>query len=146
VATIALSLLLIDGLNKGIFAILNPETGVVALADVVEHPYQNGREALFQFCLAHPGEVYCPWNPVTTLLADKKLYHFEWGFLDRKYSGQIPPPEAIALNLPHKTRWIIYVNTPETAAMHTALNGFRTRIELPELPGCLVYVDAPPGP
>jgi hypothetical protein len=35
----------------------------------------------------HPGEVYFPWLPIASLMAEGKLYHFDFGITDRTRAG-----------------------------------------------------------
>jgi hypothetical protein len=49
----------------------------------IRDTWDNQQEAAFEFALKNPGKVYFPWNTLSTLLAEKRLYHFEWGVVDR---------------------------------------------------------------
>ena len=49
--------------------------------------WDNQNEAAYRYDVRHPGEVYFPWNPLTSLLAEGKLYHFDYGVFDRNLGG-----------------------------------------------------------
>jgi hypothetical protein len=65
-------------------------------------------EAAFEFARTRPGEAYFPWDPLATLLAENRYYHFEYGVQDRLYAGLKPTPEQIEEGLPRRLRLIIY--------------------------------------
>lgn len=61
-----------------------------------------------EFSRQHPGEVYFPWDPLATLLAEGKFYPFEYGVSDRINAGMHPSADQIAAHLPTRLRWVIY--------------------------------------
>lgn len=62
--------------------------------------WANQNEAAFRYDRQHPGEIYFPWNPLTSLLAEGKLYHFDYGVFDRNLGGAVVSGEHIARYLP----------------------------------------------
>jgi uncharacterized membrane protein len=60
----------------------------------------------------HPGEVYFPTNPLCTLLAESKLYHFDYGVYDRTLAGFAPTPDHLRAHLPQRLKFMAYYNFP----------------------------------
>jgi hypothetical protein len=103
----------------------------------------NAQEQAYAYARAHPGELYLPWNPLVTLLAEGRLDNNEIGACNRDQAA-IPIGEA---------QWRRYVpSTARYVAFRTPAGGlqllprpthrlpeFRERVELPELPGWFVY-------
>jgi hypothetical protein len=121
-------------------ACLNPWPKLIdnyhELADLGHNPQQ----VAFEFSRKHPNAAYFPWNPLSTLMADGKYYHFEYGLGDYYLAGDIPPPEQIRAQLPSAMAYLIYPPKRQSEAMHGLLGAFSARIESPELPpGWIVY-------
>ena len=53
------------------------------MLSMIRNPSDNTQEVVYTYAVGHPGLVYFPWNGLSTLLAEGKLYHFEWGIYDR---------------------------------------------------------------
>jgi len=49
---------------------------------------ENPQETAYRYAKAHPGETYFPWNPLSNLLAEGKLYHFEPAIIDWYLAGR----------------------------------------------------------
>lgn len=62
--------------------------------------HDNQNEHAFRYALTQPGRVYFPWNTLSTLLAEGRLYHFDYGVFDRNLGGAIVTPGHIASALP----------------------------------------------
>jgi hypothetical protein len=104
------------------------------------HVSSNPEQEAYQFALTHPGEAYFPWNPISTLMADGKLYHFEFGVIDREMAGYKPTSAEIRKNTPPTIRYVIYPKNPQSQEMLRYFPDFSRRVEIPELPDWLVYV------
>jgi hypothetical protein len=140
----------IEGLVSGglaIFALalamsttLSETNGLRADWPALVHPYQNVEELTFEYVKLHPHEVYCPWNPLITLLAENELYHFEWGLIDRVHAQRMPSTEQYAAHLPKNMNQIIFLGEPTSVATLTAIPSFNKRIQIPQLPGCVVFI------
>jgi hypothetical protein len=61
---------------------------------------KNPQQEAYRFARQHPGEAYFPWNPLSTLMAEGKLYHFEYGVFDR-YLANVPPNNLRRFVPPH---------------------------------------------
>jgi len=105
--------------------------------------WQNDNQLAYEFALRHPGEAYFPWQPLASLLAEGRLYHFEYGMMDRLIGGYAPTPEHVRAELPPQLRWIAahtrvwtFTNFPDYGVSTT----------LPELPGWTVRARATDRP
>lgn len=138
-------------LARSIFAMLCVITLVTAANDMfsdasrlwpyLSRPRQAKQTLLYEYVRARPGTVYCPWQPLTTLLVDRKLYHFEWGVMDRVYAKRNPTNGQIANHVPATMSQVIYVENPPSLTAHNALGAYRRQVQQPELPGLLVFVN-----
>ena len=103
-------------------------------------PYTNSQDQAYNYAKRHPGEVYFPWNPLSSLMAEGKAYHFEYGIFDRELGGFKPTPAHMLSGLPEKLRMVAY---PPNRAMeytrHKFLPEYGRRVEVPELPGWYCY-------
>lgn len=125
----------------GLRAMIGTSNGAADSWPLIARPYENNTEKLFGYVRAHPAEVYCPWNPLITLLAEGKLYHFEWGFLDELNAKHDPNAARLRKHVPARARLVVYLRTPQSTVIHERLNSHRRRVELPVLPGCIVFVE-----
>lgn len=132
------SLLTIVGCIVGCFTLLTDSIGIVSNWQTLIHPYQNTQQVAFKYATAHPGEIYCPWNPLVTLLADGQLYHFEYGLMERLDSNHPPSVATVAAHLPSRMRAIVYLRPPLGTECQNVLTEFRREIEVADLPGCIV--------
>jgi hypothetical protein len=73
---------------------------------VIARARDNEQELVYDFAKKNPGLAYFPWNNLSTLLADGKLYHFSWGYIDRDEAHLRPSPEQIRRHLPDKVQII----------------------------------------
>lgn len=98
--------------------------------------WQNDQQMAYEFALRHPGEAYFPWAPLASLLAEGRLYHFEYGMMDRYLGGHEPSRAHLQAHLPPRMHWI---------AAHARIWTFNhffpdytVETKLPELPGWIV--------
>ena len=54
---------------------------------LIEKPTRYPMQEAFEFSKQHPGEVYFPQLPLSSLLGERKLWHFAWGLSDRAKAG-----------------------------------------------------------
>ncbi|CAN5589312.1 hypothetical protein BH09PLA1_BH09PLA1_21570 [soil metagenome] len=111
-----------------------------AMASRISNPYANDQEIVYRFAVKHPQTGYFPWNNLSTLLAEGRLYHFEWGIRDRYDAGIQPTSGQVVDHLPARIRFIAF---PDSAQSEFARNLFRlaTReIKDDNLPGFVIYV------
>lgn len=90
----------------------------------VGRTYDNPQQAAFEFAKKHPGEALFPWNTLSTLLADGKLYHFEYGLYDRVLAGYRPTDEHFRQHLPANLKYLIFRQDRECFQMRQFLPEF----------------------
>lgn len=56
-------------------------------ASAVRSLRNNPVEASYLYALGHPTHAHFPWFVLSELLAEKLLYHFEYGVVDRELAG-----------------------------------------------------------
>jgi hypothetical protein len=96
--------------------------------------------AVSRYLRAHPGEAYFPWFPLEHLVAEGRLYHFEYGVYDRFLAGFPVPPSQLHAHVPPRARLVCYPGGSYAGyLMLRLLPEFNRRVELPELPGCLCF-------
>jgi hypothetical protein len=104
--------------------------------------WRNDPQLAYDFAVQHPGEVYYPWQPLATLLAEGRLYHFDYALMDRFIGGYEPTPEHLRANLPPRMRWIAANGRVWTFHYFPE---FSQEVQLPELPGWVVRTRPPPS-
>lgn len=62
--------------------------------------------AMLDYLRTHPGEVYLPWNPLHTWVAEKRRDHFEYGVFDRALAGRPITAQHFRAHLPPRLRWV----------------------------------------
>ncbi len=87
--------------------------------DRVWRPYR-GQDQLLALARQHPGKIYLPWNPLTTLIAEKKIYPFDEA-LRYLWLARLEPSRAAIQAAVPKDPLILYVEPSQT---HFALNYF----------------------
>ena len=60
----------------------------------------NPQRSAFEFVLRHPRQVWLANNPLVTLYADGRLYHFDYGVYDRILAGFSPTDRHLWDHLP----------------------------------------------
>ena len=89
-------------------------TGILAARQVHGYPAMSmlpprclSQEA-WTYARQHPFETYFPQDPLATLMAEGKMYHFDYAVLDRKFGGVVTTPEHIRADLPAKLDAVVY--------------------------------------
>ncbi len=85
----------------------------------------------WEMALDYPNEIYFPWNPLASLLADGDAYHFDYGVLDRNLAGFCPSATHIQQGLPSRMRWVGYPSNSQTRFMLRFLSEFRLKRRVP---------------
>jgi hypothetical protein len=62
-------------------------------------PYR-GQEELLAIARSHEGKIYLPWNPLTTIITEHKIYPFDEALHFMWLAGLEPPREAIVGAVP----------------------------------------------
>ena len=87
--------------------------------DVVWRPYR-GQDEMLQLARQHPGKIYLPWNPLITLISERKIYPFDEA-LRYLWMARLEPPRAVIQAAVPAGAMIIY---SEPSQSHFALNYF----------------------
>jgi hypothetical protein len=98
--------------------------------------WENSQQVAYEFALRHPGETYFPWQPLATLLAEGRLYHFEYGMIDRYIAGYGPTPAHLQANLPPHLHWV--AATARVWSMNEFFSDYSEEAPFPDLPGFIV--------
>lgn len=98
--------------------------------------WQNNQQVAYEFALRHPGEAYFPWAPLASLLAERRLYHFEYGMMDRYIGGYEPTREHLIAFLPSRMHWI--AARARIWTFNHFFPDYTVETKLPELPGWIV--------
>ncbi len=98
----------------------------------------SNTERVFEYCRKNPGRVYFPWHPLAVYLAEGRAYHFELGLEDRVAARMTIEPQEFAAHVPQGMLYVAYSGTPSREALRL-LPEFNRRVDLPELPGWVVY-------
>jgi hypothetical protein len=93
---------------------------------------------------SRPGETYFPANPLSTLVAEGKAYHFDYGVYDRCLAGRRPPPDYLRAHLPSKMKMIAWFHFPPRV-IDELLPEFsaKTAVTDPAMPQWTMYAAAP---
>jgi hypothetical protein len=96
----------------------------------------NASQTAHTYNLRYPGVAYFPYNPMTSLLTDGKLYDLDVALYDREIAGYPLTPQQLQSGLPHS--FLLVALPPEQEIQSKALQGLFAdfvRITDPELPG-----------
>jgi hypothetical protein len=78
----------------------------------------NPSRQVFTYARAHPGRAYFPWNPLEALLAEGRLYHFDYGLFDRDLAQLPLTAEHLRAHIPARAEWMLF--TPTATKTKTA--------------------------
>jgi len=128
-------------LAVGSVAVLTPDLAYyyLHLADKIANLPNNPQSIAYRYAQCHPGEVYFPWNILSSYMAEGRFYHFGYGFVDRDENGK--PVSRIQLQdgLPEHLRWVAFSAQAQDHYVMKYLPQFSHRETLPELPGWTVF-------
>jgi hypothetical protein len=105
----------------------------------------NQNEIAFRYDRAHPGRVYFPWNPLTSLLAEGRAFHADYAVFDRNLGGARVTPDHLTRGMPASRPLIASFIAHHDYILHTYFPDYVLRPADPELPGWKIY-GPPPGP
>lgn len=107
-------------------------------------PQEPKVQYAYEFLRQHPGRIWFPRYPLTSYLAEGKLYHCDMGFFDRRVAGLHIPDEQLQRFLPNGGR--VVACGYDCHQVNFALSEYR-RIPYPDLRGdWRVYERIPDGP
>ena len=89
-----------------------------------------------------------PWNPLEHLVAEGRLYHFEYGVFDRILAGYPLTADHFRRHIPEHTRLVCYPPGTTVGDQVTLkyLEDFREKIQIDELPNWECYRRPEPSP
>ncbi len=102
-------------------------------------PFANANQQAYDYLRRHPGEAYFPWHPLAGLLAEGRLYHFDFAAFDRWLAGFPPTREHVLAYVPAGMRGIASTRRPW---LLTYFPEYTRESTLPDLPGWRVFVPA----
>jgi|GEM_PF-634518 len=105
-----------------------------AFHHIQNHPTQMA----YQYVKKHPGEAYFPWQTLANVMAEGKMYHFEYGLFDRELAGFPASDRHFRAGLPANLQLIAFYSRNDGYVLHR-LPEFSRQIELDELPGWKIY-------
>lgn len=100
--------------------------------DAVWRP-DRGQEQMLAYARQHPGKVYLPWNPLITIISDRKIYPFDDALLCLWRAGLEPPREAIYRAIPAGAE-VLYQASNQSQFALTYLQDQRTAPAAPKAP------------
>lgn len=97
--------------------------------------WHNQNETAFLFQRDHTDEVYFPWNPLSSLLTNRKLYHFDYGVFDRNLGNARVRPEHLSAALPSSNPIIASYVAHHDFILQTYFPDYVPMPPKPQLPG-----------
>jgi hypothetical protein len=130
---------------KILFILLLVAYSVIAIPVLVTSQMlrDNPEKAVFEYAKRHPGEVYFPHNTLSSLMAEKKLYHFSFGLVDRKNAGYEVSREHFLDYCPANPKFIAFPEYFQDQYVMKYFPTFSERVIIDELPGMVVYREKP---
>lgn len=101
--------------------------------------WRNQNEVAAQYDIRQPGRVYFPWNPLTSLLSEGRLYHFDYAVFDRNLGGFRVTPTHLARELPSPRPIIASYYAHHDYILHEYFPDYVLLAADPELPGWRLY-------
>ncbi|MEM1170762.1 MAG: hypothetical protein AAGJ08_17195 [Cyanobacteria bacterium P01_H01_bin.35] len=99
----------------------------------------NPQQVAYNYARHHPGEAYFPWNPLSSLMAEGKLYHFEYALEDRLLAGYPVNKENFKSYIPSNIQLLAFSNRND-GYVKQFLPEFSRQVKVDELPGWTVYM------
>jgi hypothetical protein len=107
----------------------------------IHRAYQNPQQESYAYLLKHSEEIYFPWNPLSHLLAEKKLYHFDPAILDLYIAGRPILKGHFYKYLPKHMKFIAYHknNDFNVKIVPELLKNYSVNEKFNELPDWMIY-------
>lgn len=108
---------------------------------------QAEQEVAFEYLNRHPGEAYFPWFPLAHFCAEHRFRHYSNGIVERLSAGEPVSMADFRAYIPQHPRVIAFGadGTPQLLGFDLMkfLPEYSYQVNDPELPGWLVYGEAP---
>ncbi len=101
--------------------------------------WDNQNEGAYLFNRAHPGAVYFPWNPLTSILVEKKVYHFDYGVFDRNLGGMTVRAPHLQSALPSANPVIATTTAHHDHILHRYFSNYVRLRDNHDLPGWKLF-------
>jgi hypothetical protein len=98
----------------------------------------NPEDLGLAFARAHPGEVYLPFKPLVTLMAEHTAYHFSYGIYDRFLAGMPVSADQFRAYVPPRMRYVAAQELEVGNYYCIWVTGFTRRMKVDGLPGWTV--------
>jgi hypothetical protein len=106
----------------------------------MENLSKNPSQEAYEYAKRHPGEAYFPWNPISSLLAEGKLYHTTFGLWDRDLAGLKISDEHVRAYIPRNIKIMAFrLSKTEDRRIGRFLPEFKRKVTVEGLPGWTVY-------
>lgn len=115
-----------------------PTNALKSLPGLLQQLPNNPHQVAYNYARHHPGEAYFPWNPLSSLMAEGKLYHFEYALEDRLLAGYPVSNENFRSYIPSNINKIAFFGRNDGYVMDL-LPEFSRKVEDNDLPGWTVY-------
>ncbi len=94
---------------------------------------ESGTQRIYDYARRHPGETYFPAWPLPVLMAEGRMYHFDYGLFDRELGGAKVQRDHFLRHIPSGMK---YLGGPDVnSPVRRYLPEFSSPASLPELPG-----------
>jgi hypothetical protein len=100
---------------------------------------ESQSEVVYHYLRAHPGRTYFPWNPLASLLAEQRLYHFDYGVYDRNLGGLTVTPSHLRAHLPGERPLIASFVAHHDYILRTYFSDYTELPPDPRLPGWRIF-------
>lgn len=104
--------------------------------------FNNAHQIVYEYCKKNPSKVYFPWNPLSTMMAENKLYHFDDGIYSLDLAGFPISKNHFMAYIPVNFTMIavpLWADSFNFKFYTHYLKDFTQKIEVPELSGFIVY-------
>jgi len=102
----------------------------------------NQQEVAFAVAKKQPATGYFPWNVLSSLMAEGKYYHFEWGIVDRLEADMLPTRAQSTAHLPAKMQFVGFGPLHQSQASMALFEPPPGQFSHSELPGFVVYPES----
>ena len=123
-------------------------TSIPKIEDMVHKFTQleyNDHEMAYNYARENPGQAYFPNNPLSVLLAERKLYHFMWGVKEREMAGYPLTNKQFRDGIPADFDYVIFPKDSQYSYQYILefLPEYSHPVALPKFPGALVLSREP---
>jgi hypothetical protein len=115
------------------------DSNMLTMFNAIRAVKDNPQEVGYRYARKHPGQAYFPWNTLSTLMAEGRNYHFEYGMIDRALAGQTPSESHFRRHIPDTVSLVAFPPDRQSEWTMKYFSDFTRRVEIKELPGWICY-------